>query len=292
MVTDDPGTPGNGHWEINLAWMGEHDTGETTQDVPLLDMNYGVGERLQQKYEVPWLLVHDASATSRVGLGDSLAGVKWRFYDSGDPQRWQTSMYPQYEFNSVSRSYQRGIVEQGAHWDLPLEFQKSFGSVDINYEVGRTLRTQGTAEDVWFGGIVVGAAVDAATRSDAGTARNIRAQLRSQWCHFKQWLPVQARWANHRVGCCRKRDCGRRASILDRLSRSAVQFAIGAATQVQKALPIARIAMLNAKSSAAASVSSQTPDAIAAHMPECQRPEPPAPRAPRSGRLCAFRSSG
>jgi hypothetical protein len=156
MVTDDPGTPGNGHWEINLAWLGEHDGGETTQDLPLLDMNYGLGERIQLKYEVPWLLVEDATTATRAGLGDSLAGVKWRFYDSGDPRRWQISTYPQYEFNSLSRSYQRGIVEQGAHWDLPLEFQKNFGSMDVNYEVGRTLRTQGTAEDAWFGGVVVG----------------------------------------------------------------------------------------------------------------------------------------
>lgn len=53
MVTDDPGTPGGGHWEINLAWTGEHSSGETTQDAPLLDLNYGVGDRLQVKYEVP-----------------------------------------------------------------------------------------------------------------------------------------------------------------------------------------------------------------------------------------------
>jgi hypothetical protein len=156
MVTDDPGTPGNGHWEINLAWMGEHSAAETTLDAPLLDMNYGVGERIQLKYEVPWLLVHESDAASRAGLGDSLAGVKWRFYDCGDPQCWQISTYPQYQFNSLSRSYQRGIVEQGAQWLLPLEFQKSFASFDVNWEIGRTLRTAGSAEDVWFGGVVVG----------------------------------------------------------------------------------------------------------------------------------------
>lgn len=156
MVTDDPGTPGNGHWEINLAWTGEHSTGETTQDDPLLDMNYGVGERIQLKYEVPWLAVKDPEVGSRTGVGDSLAGVKWRFYDTGDPQRWQISTYPQYEFNTFSGSYQRGIVEQGARWLLPIEFQKSFGTLVVNYEVGRTLRTQGTLEDAWFGGVVVG----------------------------------------------------------------------------------------------------------------------------------------
>jgi hypothetical protein len=156
MVTDDPGTPGNGRWEINLAWTGERDPGATTQDAPLLDMNYGLGPRLQLKYELPWLLVNDSTGGARSGLGDSSAGVKWRFYDTGDPQRWQISTFPQYAFNSLSRSYRRGVVEQGAHLDLPVEFQKSFGSLEVDYEVGRILRTLGTAEDLWFGGVVLG----------------------------------------------------------------------------------------------------------------------------------------
>ena len=108
------------------------------------------------KYEVPWLLVHEAAAASPTGLGDSLAGVKWRFYDPGEPRGWQISTYPQYAFNSPDRADERGLVAPGAHWVLPLEFQRSVGSFDVNYEIGRTLRTQGAAEDVWFSGVVVG----------------------------------------------------------------------------------------------------------------------------------------
>jgi hypothetical protein len=156
MITDDPGTPGNGNWEINVAWLGEHDAVATTQNAPLLDLNYGLGARIQLKYEVPWLLVHGAGADSASGIGDSLAGVKWRFYDTGDPQRWQVSMYPQYEFNSAGGSDRRGVLERGAHWLLPLEFQRNFGIVDLNFEFGRTLTTQGAAQDDWFGGVVVG----------------------------------------------------------------------------------------------------------------------------------------
>jgi hypothetical protein len=161
MVSDDPGTPGDGKWEINLAWTGERNSGATAQDTPLLDMNYGVGERLQLKYEVPWLVVQQPYGASRSGIGDSLAGVKWRFYDTGDPQRWQISMYPQYEFNTLSGSYERGVVAQGAHLLLPLEFQRSFGNLEVNYELGRTLRTRGAGEDDWFGGLVVGRQVTA-----------------------------------------------------------------------------------------------------------------------------------
>ena len=39
MITDDPGTPGNGKWEINLAVAFEHRSGETSAegDSPNLD---------------------------------------------------------------------------------------------------------------------------------------------------------------------------------------------------------------------------------------------------------------
>ena len=47
MITDDPGTPGNGHWENNIAVIFEHRPDETSWDSPLIDLNYGVGEHIQ-----------------------------------------------------------------------------------------------------------------------------------------------------------------------------------------------------------------------------------------------------
>lgn len=47
MITDDPGTPGNQKWEINLAVAFEHRPGETSFDAPAIDLNYGVGEHVQ-----------------------------------------------------------------------------------------------------------------------------------------------------------------------------------------------------------------------------------------------------
>ena len=164
MITDDPGTPGNGTWEINLAWLGEHGGGETTQNAPLLDLNYGLGARIQFKYQVPWLLVHGANGVSESGLGDSLAGVKWRFFDTGDPQRWQVSTYPQYQFNSPDGADRRGLVEHGAHWLLPLEFQRSFAIVDVDFELSRTLHTAGSVQDEWIGYLALQFASDAAAK--------------------------------------------------------------------------------------------------------------------------------
>jgi len=47
MITDDPGTPGNGKWENNLAIIFEHRPNETSIDVPEIDLNYGVGDHIQ-----------------------------------------------------------------------------------------------------------------------------------------------------------------------------------------------------------------------------------------------------
>jgi hypothetical protein len=38
MITDDPGTPGNGKWEINLAFAFEHRSEETSYDSPAIDL--------------------------------------------------------------------------------------------------------------------------------------------------------------------------------------------------------------------------------------------------------------
>lgn len=51
LETDDPDTPGAGRWEINAATTLEkrRDVWEWT---PLLDINYGIGERVQLKLKL------------------------------------------------------------------------------------------------------------------------------------------------------------------------------------------------------------------------------------------------
>jgi hypothetical protein len=47
MITDDPGTPGPGKFEINLAIAFERRPSEVAFDAPAIDINYGVGENIQ-----------------------------------------------------------------------------------------------------------------------------------------------------------------------------------------------------------------------------------------------------
>jgi len=51
--TDDPETPGNRHWEINFGWIGDRNPEAGAYQVPDFDINYGLGDRIQLKYEIP-----------------------------------------------------------------------------------------------------------------------------------------------------------------------------------------------------------------------------------------------
>src|ERR1051325_3316526 len=81
LLTDDPGTPGDGRSELNIAFTVEKFRHQTLYEAPLLDFNYGVGERIQLKAELPWLFDHDTPGSDESGLGNVLLGFKYRFLD-------------------------------------------------------------------------------------------------------------------------------------------------------------------------------------------------------------------
>jgi hypothetical protein len=96
--TDDPDTPGNKHWEINFGWVGDRNPAAGAYQVPDVDINYGLGERIQLKYEIPIAIEETRSQPAAGGqpavagqviggLGESQPGIKWRFYEhhAGDP---------------------------------------------------------------------------------------------------------------------------------------------------------------------------------------------------------------
>jgi len=90
--TDDPETPGNKHWEINFGWIGDRNPQAGAYQVPDFDINYGLGDRIQLKYEIPIAIEETRVQPATVdgpalpgqaigGLGESLLGIKWRFYE-------------------------------------------------------------------------------------------------------------------------------------------------------------------------------------------------------------------
>ncbi|MGA9304693.1 MAG: hypothetical protein WBW31_04735, partial [Candidatus Sulfotelmatobacter sp.] len=107
--TNDPGTPGKLNWEINLGYMPFFYSNQSVSHVPDLDINFGVGDRIQLTYENAWLRVQNPSSGTRFGLGQSNPGVKWRFYDAGE-SGLNVSVFPQLFLNNPNDAVRRGIT--------------------------------------------------------------------------------------------------------------------------------------------------------------------------------------
>jgi hypothetical protein len=185
--TDDPETPGNRHWEINFGWIGDRNPGAGAYQVPDFDINYGLGDRIQLKYELPIAIEETrplpamdgqpAQSGSVVGgLGESLLGVKWRFYEHhpGDPWlgrnppspaeaaegeepvvNFSVSTYPQLSLNNPTGSVERGVVASGPDFLLPLEANARFGPIRVDGEVGYHFGNHSLPQS-WIRGLIVG----------------------------------------------------------------------------------------------------------------------------------------
>jgi hypothetical protein len=139
MVIDDTATPGPGIWEVNFIFAGDLSTDNDTYESPIIDINRGIGEKVQLKYEVPYAFTRnvqtDAAGNRAIvnarGLGDSRVGVKYRFYDD-DETNLSLAVYPQITFRSPgARSRKNGGVSDGTTWILPLLLTKDFARVSI-----------------------------------------------------------------------------------------------------------------------------------------------------------------
>ncbi len=150
LITDDPGTPGAGRWEINLAFTAEKLQTETLSETPLLDINYGLGERIQLKYEVPWVHLDEEGDGTKSGIGDSQIGVKYRFLDEGR-HGVSMSIYPQFSLDNPTSSDERGLVDPGTEIVLPLQIARTVGPIELNLELGYSLLEH--EEDEWVYGL-------------------------------------------------------------------------------------------------------------------------------------------
>lgn len=163
FITDDPGTPGNHQWEINLGLNASHNPGQSSYQLPDIDMNYGWGDRLQLMCDERLAADTDASNTTRAGLGETMIGVKWRYFEhyraglpkSDENMNFSLGTYPQVEINNPTSSVRRGIVEPGPQYYLPLEFAAQWGPVALDGEVGRWIGNRNVPSR-WGRGLIVG----------------------------------------------------------------------------------------------------------------------------------------
>ncbi len=149
MITDDPGTPGPGHWENNFAFTLDHTPTEHLLETPDADINYGWGEHIQLRLDIPWVVVGAPNRSTVTGLGNISPGVKIRFLDE-DSSGFNLSTYPSYRFNYTNIS----SILVGNQFFLPVEASRSFGNLDLDVDCGFDFIEDSRGQ--WQYGIVAG----------------------------------------------------------------------------------------------------------------------------------------
>jgi hypothetical protein len=152
LLTDDPGTPGRNNWEINLGYTIDRQPADNYYQTPILDMNYGWGDRVQLKYEMPYVYDGTNNSPLQSGPGDSKFGVKIRFFQD-EKLDLKIGTYPQIGVNNTQNSVRRNLVYAGPLFLLPLEITKRIGPVDVDLEAGRWFTQQ---KDYWISGLALG----------------------------------------------------------------------------------------------------------------------------------------
>jgi len=164
FLTNDPGTPGNTNWEINLASMQVITRNASSYQVPQIDLNFGVGDRIQLTYEVPYVLQTSMGEPVQSGWGNGYPGVKWRFLDQGEGG-WQMSVFPQMETAGSELARQKAIAAAGPRYLLPFEVSKKMGSLDVDFEAGYYVAGHGPKERIL--GLAAGRSVTERLELDA-----------------------------------------------------------------------------------------------------------------------------
>src|SRR5207302_9999150 len=130
---------------INIGTLLNRTPRQRRLEVPRVDLNYGVGRRIQLKFEMPWVATAGEQQQTATGSGNATVGVKWRFLgEEGKRIAW--SIYPQLSFNTSSSSVSEHIEDDGRQFLMPTEVTVEIFHLEINGEVGRNFVENGPDE--------------------------------------------------------------------------------------------------------------------------------------------------
>jgi hypothetical protein len=146
MLTDDPGTVDKGHLEINSGITFEHSISESLFEFPFIDINYGVNGRQHINFEVPIVSRYVKGIGKQIGIGKFGFGTKFRFVDQ-DYARIDISTHPAYSFVLSNKAVDKGIIDEGAEFFIPIEIQKDFNKNILGIELGRLINIR--SQDLW-----------------------------------------------------------------------------------------------------------------------------------------------
>jgi hypothetical protein len=150
MITNDPGTPGPGAWEINVAAAGVRANGAWGVDAPDIDINRGVGEHVQLSLHTSWAHGSDDADNWASGAGPVELGVRWRFLDQSQAgvavavqPLWTTSFSP--------IAQRKGLAPINNEFVLPVQVAHTFEHAAIGGELARHFVAN--EPDTWQAGI-------------------------------------------------------------------------------------------------------------------------------------------
>lgn len=150
LITNDPDTPGAGNWEINLAVSGAHSRTGWDVAAPDLDINYGLGERMQLSVHVPWNHQHAENQPWRSGSGPVELAIRWRFVDE-EKAGFAMAIQPHWASSWSSAAIRQGLAPPNDELVLPIQISKHFGKAVMGVEVSRNFIRHD--EDEWQTGI-------------------------------------------------------------------------------------------------------------------------------------------
>jgi hypothetical protein len=153
LLTDDPDPPGNNHWEINVAATLQASTGYQLYEVPHIDLNYGLGDSLQLKWETGLAAGGGSLGTLQFGWEDSLFGIKWRILDGGE-HGLTVGTYPQLGTRLLSSDNETLAGGPSTYALLPVEVKYGMGEFAVDAEVGALLAVGENSG--WMYGICAG----------------------------------------------------------------------------------------------------------------------------------------
>jgi hypothetical protein len=150
LLTNDPGTPGPGKWEINVLTSFEKSAINDEWLIPLLDFNYGVGDRWQLTVSLPFVIGHEQGADVRRTFDGIESGVKYRFVDNPGTRGASFSFFP--------KVYLSFVEERSLKLSLPLEWHLEWTHFGLTAELGHVW-VNGES-DGWEGGVAAALLLD------------------------------------------------------------------------------------------------------------------------------------